>query len=333
MSRQAARSEFLKARGWSSAKSVPLAGDASGRRYFRISQGDATAILMDAPPEPETIEAFLTIDRHLLACGLSAPEILEAAPAQGLLLLEDFGDASFASRLDTGKNEADMAQLYAAAIDVLASLHTHAVPAGLTTYDTARLADEAALFIDTWVAGRTDAEADTTKLSEAHRSFRSAIGPAMEAAWQVPAALSLRDFHAGNLMWLDDRTNLQRVGLLDFQDALVAPVAYDMVSLLCDARHDLPEKLVESMITRYLAARPGVDPIRFQTSYAALGVQRGLRIVGVFTRLAQRDGKPGYLVHLPRVWRQIAAHLTHPDLTALAAWLAEYAPERERESG
>lgn len=318
--------DFLDAAGWGGAALSPLAGDASARRYARLARDNGTAVLMDASALPETIAPFLQIGEHLRACGYSAPEVYARDEAHGLLLLEDLGEKSFAG-IGTGASAPAQEEMLEAAVDLLADLQTRPLPHGVPAYDPERMIQEAALFIDTWLANR---HAPDAGLARPHAEFCEAWEAPLNAAWELPAALCLRDFHAGNLMWLGSRTGIARVGLLDFQDALEAPVAYDMVSLLNDARRDIAPEVESAMITRYLAARTDIPRPAFDAGYAILGAQRGLRIAGIFTRLAERDGKSQYLAHMPRVWRQIDRHTAHPSLGRVREWLARYAPAEQR---
>jgi aminoglycoside/choline kinase family phosphotransferase len=309
---------FLAAQGWSGAARTPLAGDASSRRYVRLAQGGARAVLMDS--RHEAVAPFLRAARRLEDLGLSAPRLLAEDAAERLLLLEDFGDLTFTCCLETGEG-ADEATLYAAAVDLLAALA--AMPAGgdFPAMDRAYLAAEIRLFAEWWPpdGGRNLASGADAWVE----SWRGAHALALA----LPSGLALRDFHAGNLMWLAERGGIARVGLLDFQDAVTAPVAYDLVSLLKDVRRDVPPALEAAMVTRFLAACPTLDGEAFRAAYAILGAHRNLRIAGVFARLARRDGKRAYLDFLPRVWRHIQADLAHPALAPVADWLAHHGVE------
>jgi len=302
---------FLDRAGWGAARRAMLAGDASNRRYERLSGGpDGTsAVLMDADPETgEDVRPFLAIARHLSGLGLSAPAVIASAPTHGLLLLEDLGDDLFARV--AAREPAREEELYAAAVDLLAELHRAAPPPGLACYDAATMADLACLPFEWYVpaAGQAVPENEI-------RAFRAELETLL-AAHASPSVLVLRDFHAENLIWLPARRGTARVGLLDFQDARVGHPAYDLVSLLEDARRDVSGDLQTRMRARYLAAT-GTDPDAFARAYAPLGAQRNLRIVGVFARLCLRDGKPGYLPMLPRVWDHLMRDLAHPDLAGL----------------
>ncbi len=298
---------FLANTDWSDAARATLAGDASNRRYLRLTRADgSTAVLMDAPPERgEDVRPFLRIADHLRSLGLSAPAILARDAGTGLLLLEDLGDALFARVLEDRPDRE--AQLYTAATELLADLHRHDPPPDLATYGPEVMADRAALALD-WYAGGADA-ATRAAFVEAIASDLSHLATPLDVLVQ-------RDYHAENLLWLPDRAGIARVGLLDFQDAMKGHRAYDLVSLLQDARRDVPRETEQAMIARYLD-RTGLDAAGFQAAYHALGAQRNLRILGVFARLGLRDGKPRYLHLMPRVWGYLMRDLAHPDLARM----------------
>jgi aminoglycoside/choline kinase family phosphotransferase len=301
--RDALIAAFAARAGWGAADRRALAGDASNRRYLRLHRGTETAVLMDAPPDRgEDVRPFLAIARHLSGLGLSAPTVLAADEAAGLLLLEDLGDGLFARLVaaDPGQE----APLYAAAAEALVALHRAPPPPGLTRFTPEVMADLCRLAFD-WYAPGTPA-ADAEDLTARLRDTLARTAP-------EPTVLSLRDFHAENLLWLPGRVGPARVGLLDFQDAVVAHPAYDLVSLLSDARRDVAEETREAAIRRYLDLT-GHTAEPFAAAAAALSVQRNLRILGVFARLAARDGKSGYLRFLPRVWSLLRRDLGHPAL-------------------
>jgi aminoglycoside/choline kinase family phosphotransferase len=300
---------FLAAAGWSGADRAPLAGDASGRIYQRLSLGADTAVLMESPGED--IGAFLRIARHLGHHGFSAPRIHAEDRDRRLLLLEDLGDPGF--------------DQYEQAVDMLADLATKPLPAGIAIMNETYLAGEIRLFGE-WGPPQGGARANADSWVAAWREVYT-------AALAIPTGLALRDFHAGNLMWLAKRHGIRRIGLLDFQDALAAPISYDLVSLLQDARRDVPEKLQAALVERFMGAFDDLDREAFRTSYAILGAHRNLRIAGVFARLARRDGKRDYLCFLPRVWRHIEVNLRHPALAPVAAWLARHVPTEQRGAG
>ena len=325
--RERQRRAFAADAGWSDAAEAPLAGDASARRYARLTQGDATAVLMDDPPPGRSVAAFVRIAGLLRGMGYTAPDVLAADDGRGFALLEDLGDDSFSTLL-AGPAPASLERtLYEAATDFLIELHRQSVPSDLRRYDAAWMLDDATLFLESIVGD----EADASRAAEFAAAWR---GP-LEGAAAGLQVLCLRDFHAGNLMWLPARgdagcgvTGVRRVGLLDFQDARSGPAAYDLVSLLQDARRDLGAGLEAAMIARYLQASSGLDEAAFRAGYAILGAQRAVRIIGVFHRLARRDGKPAYLAHLPRVWGLLDRNLAHPALAPVQAWFDRWCPER-----
>ena len=320
LDRERQRRAFAADAGWGDAAEAPLAGDASTRRYARLSQGDATAVLMDDPPPGHSVAAFVRIARLLRGMGYSAPDVLAADEGRGFALLEDLGNDSFSALLAAPAQVSLERALYEAATDFLVDLHRQPPPPGLRRYDADWMLDDAKLFLESLANETADAS------MAAH--FQAAWRDPLEEAAAGPQALCLRDFHAGNLMWLSARDGLGRVGLLDFQDARSGPTAYDLVSLLQDARRDLGTGLEAAMIARYLNASPGLDEAAFRAACAVLGAQRTVRIIGVFHRLARRDGKPAYLNHLPRVWGHLDRNLSHPALDTVRDWFDRWCPER-----
>ncbi|HET7595092.1 MAG TPA: phosphotransferase [Stellaceae bacterium] len=312
---------FLAASGWGGVARRPLAGDASFRRYERLEEGGRRAVLMDAPPPKEDVRPFIAVARVLHGMGLSAPNILAEDVAAGLLLLEDFGDSTYTRLLAAGAAEET---LYALAVDVLIALHRSFAPAAspLPPYDDDRLLTEASLLVDWYLPALAGRPTDPA-LREEYLALWRALLP---VARSVPDSLVLRDYHVDNLMLLDGRAGIAACGLLDFQDAVIGPRSYDLVSLLEDARRDVPADLVRAMLRRYLEAFPTLDRAAFEASYAVLGAQRNCKIVGIFTRLCVRDGKPIYLGHIPRVWRLIEQDLRHPALAPVARWLDRHIP-------
>jgi len=313
---------FLERHGWAAASRRPLAGDASFRRYERLTDGrGATILLMDAPPPQENVRPYCAVARHLTALGLSAPRILAADEEAGLLLIEDFGDANMATLLARG---GAAVPLYRLALDTLVALHRHprARDIALPAYDDARMLSEAAILLDWYVPALTGNAAP----ERARADYLAAWQDVLPRARGVPASLTLRDFFPDNLMLLAGREGIAACGLLDFQDAVIGPVSYDLVSLLEDARRDVPAELKTMLLERYLAAFPSLEREAFATSAAVMAAQRNLRIVGVFTRLARRDGKPGYLAHIPRLWRLIEGAVVHPALAPVARWLEGHLP-------
>ena len=327
--RERQRRAFAARAGWGEAVHAALAGDASARHYERLVRGDATAVLMDDPPPRHSVGTFVRIARLLRGMGYSAPEILADDEAQGLALLEDLGDDSFSALLDGPDASSLERTLYEAATDFLIDLHRQTVPPNLLGYDPHWMLSDTALFLETAIGNA----AEPAMAAEFEAAWR---GP-LEEATSSPQALCLRDFHAGNLMWLPERGDagcgtygLARIGLLDFQDARAGPPAYDLVSLLQDARRDLGAGLEAEMVARYLNTSPDLDENLFRVAYAILGAQRAVRIIGVFHRLARRDGKPAYLAHLPRVWRHLDANLAHPALAPVRAWFERWVPPQTR---
>jgi hypothetical protein len=317
---------FLAGAGWGGANRGKLAGDASFRRYDRLHLAGTSAVLMDAPPPQEDVRPFLRVARLLQQLRLSAPRILAEDIEHGLLLLEDFGDDTYTRLLRNGRDER---QLYGLAVDLLVELHRRfdAFRAdGIPPYDETRLLAEAALLID-WYLPAIRGEPTPHPLRQEYLEIWRQLLPSAKAA---PDTLVLRDFHVDNLMVLPGRDGVASVGLLDFQDAVIGPVTYDLVSLLEDARRDVDPALAAAMLEHYLAAFPELDYDGFAGSYAVLGTQRNCKIVGIFTRLLVRDGKPQYLEHIPRVWRLIEQDLRHKALAPIAAWLDRVIPPDRR---
>lgn len=314
--------DFLAANGWGGAEIRPLAGDASFRRYFRVHRGAETAVLMDAPPEHEDVGPFLTIADELVSRGLSAPRALAVDRGQGLLLLEDFGDRLVGPSLRDGV--ADEAEVYRAAIGVLAKLGAAPAPGELAPYDEAVMLREVALFTD-WYAPALELDVDAAGYVAAWREVLGEV--TREAA--ARRTLVLRDYHADNLMLLD-RPGLGRLGLLDFQDALAGHPAYDLVSLLQDARRDVSTELEEAMLREYGAVAGWSDKPAFRADYEVLGAQRNAKILGIFTRLWKRDGKDHYLKLQPRVWGYLERNLAHPALAPVREWFERNVPAGKR---
>ncbi|MDB5688775.1 MAG: aminoglycoside phosphotransferase [Sphingomonas bacterium] len=302
---------FLAENGWGDAEILPLAGDASFRRYFRVVAPGRAAVLMDAPPPHEDPRPFLHVAGHLAGLGFAAPAIYGSDLDRGLVLLEDFGDARMAEVIaaEPGREQA----VYAQAIDLVADLHRHPPAAALRPYDMAEYQREAGLFTE-WYAPAVDLAVDG-------EAYRAAWGEALAPLATVQAVTVLRDYHAENVMLLGDG----RLGLLDFQDALAGHPAYDLVSLLQDARRDVSPEIEAAMLDRYAAAAP-LD----RAAYALLGAQRNAKILGIFTRLWKRDGKPRYLAYQPRVWRYLERDLAHPALAPVARWFDANVPAAAR---
>jgi aminoglycoside/choline kinase family phosphotransferase len=323
--RQAMRG-FLDANGWRGVDPAPLSADASFRTYYRLSDRGRRAVLMDAPPPQEEVGPYAAVAALLRRLGFSAPEVMAEDRGGGFLLIEDFGDDTYTRLLGRG---ADEEALYCLAVDTLVALQRAVAEDGipdLPPYDEARLLAEAALLVDWYYPAALG-----KRLEEAAREEYLALwqGVVREIVG-APATLVLRDYHVDNLMLLADRPGVRGCGLLDFQDAVVGHPAYDLVSLTEDARRDVPAALRESAAERYLAAFPWLDRARFRRAASTLAAQRNAKIIGIFTRLWRRDGKPGYLPHIPRVWRLFEEDLREPALGPVARWLDRHLPPEMR---
>ena len=305
---------FVAEAGWGDAGWQALAGDASSRRFVRLRSADGdTVVLMDAPPPHNDLAAFKRVAELLRGLNLSVPAILRADPDRGFLLVEDFGDAVFANLLDARR---DPLPLYGLAVDMLIALHQRFQGADdLPRYDADLFAEQAALFADLFAPAADRA------------AFVAAWRRALVAADALPRSLLLRDCFAGNLVHLPDRPDVKACGLLDFQDAGVGPVAYDLMSLIEDARRDVPEVVAKMAVDRYLAAFSEIDRGDFEAACSVLAAQRHARIIAVFTRLARTAGKDAYLRHLPRCRRMLRQRLTHPALAEVDAWIRTHTPE------
>ncbi|MEO5705744.1 MAG: phosphotransferase [Alteraurantiacibacter sp.] len=307
---------FLEQAGWAGAEVQPLPGDASFRRYFRIVRNGTSAMLMHAPPPHEDPGPFVHVGKWLLGQGLRAPAIMAEDLSDGLVLIEDFGNDRMRDWLDDNPTAEDAT--YRTAIDALVALHK-CPPGPFPPYDMATYLREVRLFTEWFcpAAGLTVDEA-------AHdTAWEEVLAPMV--ARQPPGVTVLRDYHAENIMLLADGAQ----GIIDFQDALVGHPTYDLVSLLQDARRDVSEELEQDMLYHYIA-RAGADE-DFHADYALLGVQRNAKIVGIFTRLWQRDGKPRYLAMIPRVWAAMERDLAHPALAPVARWFDANVPQEWRE--
>ncbi|HET6388616.1 tRNA (adenosine(37)-N6)-threonylcarbamoyltransferase complex ATPase subunit type 1 TsaE [Hyphomicrobium sp.] len=346
--------DFLARSGWGDASTAfsYLQGDASPRRYARLKKANGTrAILMDSPQRPdgppirdgksysaiahlaESVKAFVAIDSALLATGLSVPRILAQDLAAGLLIIEDFGDKVFGAELARGR---DQAELWKRGVEALVAVQSTKPPTSIALSDGTEFglpeADEGVLEIETqllldwyWPAlhGKPPPQS-------ARDAFAALWRGTFKRVLRQPKTWLLRDFHSPNLIALDDRASPRDVGIIDFQDAMIGPAAYDLVSLLQDARVNVPENLETKLLDQYVAAIAARDPQfdlpEFRFSYAALGAQRNTKILGIFARLAMRDGKRQYLAHVPRIWGYLERDLQHEDLTALKAWYDENLP-------
>jgi len=326
--REDAIDAFLTGAGWGGAARAPLADDASFRRYERVRRGDMRAVLMDAPPAQEDVRPFLAVDRLLRRLGLSAPAILAEDVERGFLLLEDFGDATMTRLLETGEDEG---ALYRLATDALIHLHqrfsTRDADAGaLPAYDEALYLKEAALFPDWWWPAVFGAPCPPSVRLE----YLGQVANALQVTAGAPRTLVLRDYHVDNILRLEGREGVAACGLLDFQDAAVGPAAYDLVSLFEDARRDVDPRVAQAQMQRYFDAFPTLDPAAFAAAYSALGAQRALKVIGIFTRLDRRDGKSHYLRHIDRVWRWLEIDLAHPQLAGLRVFLDQAVPPGRR---
>lgn len=310
--------EFLARCGWEGARIEPLAGDASFRRYFRVTEGERSAVLMDAPPAHEDVRPFVAIAEWLRSVGLSAPEILARDLERGLLLLGDFGDWRLRETLDDSP-EREL-ELYELATDVLIHLHQQPPMDGLPVHGIAQWLEELSLFTD-WYCPVLGLSADID-------GYRAAWTEALEplASDGLGPVTVLRDYHAENLMLVRGREGVRHFGLLDFQDALVGHPAYDLASVLEDARRDVSPDIERAMIDRYVAATGNAEA--FERAYWAMAAQRNTRILGVFTRLWKRDNKPHYTAFQPRMWGLLERDLAQDGLEPVRRWFdSNIAPE------
>lgn len=351
---QAARA-FLEAGDWRGCERRFLQGDASARRYERLGKAGRSAVFMDMPPQPdgppirdgrpysaiahlaEGVRPFVAMAEALRGLGLSAPEILAKDLDRGFLVIEDLGDAVFGSMIEAG---ADMTEPYASAVDLLVELRGRAiaetVDAGggtvhrIPPYDGTALQIEADLLLD-WFWRRVHGEAASP---DVRRAFASEWTLLFDRLSGAEAVWTLRDYHSPNLVWLEGRQGVSRVGLLDFQDAVLGHPAYDLVSLLQDARTTVAPEREAAMLERYCAAAKqaddAFDETDFRAAYAILGAQRATKILGIFVRLADRDGKPDYLRHVPRVSDYLDRDLNHSVVTGLKQWFDENLPAEIR---
>jgi hypothetical protein len=349
IARAVALRDLLQRAGWADATRAFMMGDASTRAYERLTRPDgATAVLMISPPRPdgppirrgkpysalaklaESIHAFVAMDRGLRALGFSAPRIYGEALDAGLLLTEDLGDQGV---IDAN---GPIPERYAEAVALLARLHATTLPGVLPVaedrdhvvppYDLEAMLIEAELLLDWYAPYVARAEVATSVRMEFNALWTQTLAEPLAG----PTTWTLRDYHSPNLLWLPDREGLARVGVIDFQDAVLGPPAYDVVSLLQDARVDVSADLELRLLGHYAKARKAADPDfdvgAFAGTYAAMGAQRATKILGIFARLDRRDRKPQYLKHLPRIEAYLARNLRHPTLTALKAWYDAYLP-------
>ena len=349
------RADFLKEAGWSDAAAIALTGDASTRSYERLSRGERKALLMNAPPGEEAapcppnatdderrslgynalarlagpnLNAFTAISKTLCDAGLSAPEIFAANPETGFALIEDLGDDLYARAIPNG---ADEKALYRSAIDALISLRKanplrpQSEQYTMLDYDRLAMEAEAALLIDWYWAHKTGADPTNDLRAEYQEAWTPVLALVSE-----PHLMVLRDYHAENLLWLPYRQGAKRTGLIDFQDGLYGHAAYDLVSLLEDARRDVDPALAEATLDYYCnqaADLPDFDEARLRSDYAILGAQRNAKILGIFARLVHRDGKPRYLDFMPRVENHFRNDLRHPALASLKTFFTKHMPE------
>lgn len=306
--------EFLEHNGWAGAVVSPLAGDASFRRYFRVRLDDgAQAVLMDAPPPHEDPRPFIDVAEYLTAGGFRAPAIFAKDLTRGMVLLEDFGDEQMREHLDHFPD--NEAAVYRQAIDTIVAL-SRVECANLSPYDAAAYMREVRLLSDWYMPAM--------QLTVDQDAFDAVWAEALKPVADCQKVTVLRDYHAENIMLLEDGAQ----GLIDFQDALIGHPAYDLVSLLQDARRQVSPEFETEMLEYYQqAAQPGDD---FDLHYALLGAQRNTKIIGIFTRLWKRDGKERYLSFLPRMWGMLERDLEHPGLAPLKVWFDENIPAETR---
>jgi aminoglycoside/choline kinase family phosphotransferase len=315
---------FLAEHGWQGAEARPLQGDGSVRRYTRLKLGERSCLLMECPPEL-SIEPFLNVDALLRRLDISVPEILAASSGAGLALVEDFGDDTFTRLLGNG---ADEATLYRLAVDLLIKLHRRVTPAdlaGLSVFDDDRALDGLFRMLDWYWPAIHGALADET----VRRDFESAWRAVLPKMRTVPDSIALFDYHTDNLLRLD-RPGVAACGVIDFQDAVQAPVAFDIATLLANDRRAIPDSLRDALIDRYLAAFPSLDRDAFMTAFAVKTAHWNTRIVGTFARLLRRDGKVHYQRFMPRVWFLIERYAAHPALEPVADWYRRHLPPADR---
>lgn len=358
--REALRLEFLNAAGLADAARDPLPGDASTRRYERLTTPDGRSLMLmdqaasaESPPADPLwtpaqrlasgwnatarlsagrIEAFAAVAAHLKSLGLSAPDILAVDAAAGLAVLEDFGDALFAGVIEAGEAEEP---LYLAAVEALAILHDAEAPEQLSgaagdwpllVYDETALQGGADLFVE-WMPKLDPALAfDDAAIAD----WRTAWAPVVHRGAAGATVMAHRDYHAENLIRLPDRTGAAMVGMIDFQDAVRAHPSWDLHSLLQDARRDVSPALEGRALDHYFSLRPDVDRVEFMRDYAGLAALNEARILGIFARLITRDGKPRYAAFMPRMWAHLNANLKQPGLETVRDWFDAHVPEASR---
>jgi aminoglycoside/choline kinase family phosphotransferase len=310
---------FIHAQDWQDATQLPLAGDASNRKYIRLIAGEKRAIVMDAAPEVgENVEPFFRIAGHLAGVGLSAPAICAQDMDRGLLLIEDLGDDLFSTV--TARAPERERDLYLAATDTLIALHA-APPPPAPDYGTATMTEVAGLAHDWYFFGATG-----TRDGDARQAMQARLSDAFARLDPWTPVLVLRDYHAENLLWLPDRTAPANVGLLDFQDGGLGHPAYDLMSLARDVRRAVSPETTNAMIAHY-ARETGTDPEGFSAACSTVSAQRNLRILGVFARLSLHYGKPHYVDLIPRTWANLLTDLAHPSLAHLRDQVRATLPE------
>ena len=301
--------------------SHPLPNDASFRKYERIITPEGSFIFMDASLDKDSVKPFVSIAKFLHKKGYSTPKIFAKEEELGFLLLEDLGETSYASLLansDKKKLKETERKLYKKAIDLLVDLHLN-VPhheAKISSYQKELLMEEAVLLIDWYLPTLTGNKVSESIREEYLQSWKKSFN----CIHYPEECLVLRDYHIDNLIWLEDRSDLKKIGVLDFQDAVKGSYAYDVVSLLEDARRDVDTLLAQEMLNHYLDQIKKLDRKKFLSDYKILGVQRGCKIAGIFARKAMRDNDSRYLKHLPRVWKYIKNNISHPILEPLKVW-------------
>lgn len=308
---------FLRHHGWDDAKTEKITSDASNRKYTRLFKKQNTSILMDSDPTTnESIENFIYFTNQLRKQKFSAPKIYGQDICNGLLLLEDLGSDSFANILKSKPHLEN--HIYQEAINQLIEIRKNKIPHLTRKYDLKILLQEAVLFSE-WYLSPLRASYESSHLLKILRV-------SLQETLKQDTTLVLRDYHAENLMWLPDRRNNRRVGLLDYQDALAGNPAYDIASLLKDARREVPKKLQEELI-KYFLKKTNLDHAVFSRDYSILSAQRNLKIIGIFSRLSIRDNKSGYLDLIPRVWKNLQDDLKHPSLNELSEFIKSNSPQ------
>lgn len=307
--RESSLQQFLEKHGLEEEELLPLPADASKRRYFLLSH----TLIMDAAPPHEDTKAFENITNLLQEAGLTVPKIYAADHKNGFMLLEDFGDLTYRKALEDGHDEL---LIYKEVINALAHLHEKVKKntTKLPSYSLDLFLDRASLFIQ-W--------SDLPLSQGTKEDFIGLWTEAFKNQPAVPQSIMMRDVMVDNLFWLPKKEGHKRSGFIDYQDARWGPVTYDLVSLLEDARRDVAPDLAQSLLKVYFARFPKLSPEDFMGSYCLWGAQRSTRILGVFSRLAKRDGKPKYLEHVPRVWAYLERDLQHPSLRGLKRWFGK----------